>query len=422
MQNNELKPKRCAIYARVSTDMGLSQEFNSVDSQVESCRHYINAHAAEGWIEQGVYRDKGISGSTTDRPELQRMLQDVRERKIDQIVVYKIDRLSRNLRAFLDMQAIFSRHDCTMASTTEPYDTGTYMGRAMLNLLGVFAEMERERIRERICDKIAATRAKGLWSGGLAPFGYKVNKQRLEVEPEAASIVKRIFEMRLAGEFPRAISHTLNKESKFPYNRKMKACTKWTASRVFKLLRNATYAGYVIHRDKLYEGQHERIISRDKWDKVQKLMDSERMAPNATAPRNTTIPYPLAGVLYCKRCGSRMVGTYTRKSGKIYRYYVCRRSQTEGKIACACSRLSAEAVEEYMIGEMKYLAQNEELLAALVAELPDWNPQYVGDCLFNIESVLRNLQPVELGEAFRCALSKVEFDDEKMEFTIKRKK
>jgi len=418
--SSQVQERRCAIYARVSTTLGLSQEFNSVDAQIASCKHHINAHAAEGWVLADIYKDEGISGSTTERPDLRRMLEDIRQGKIQQIIVYKIDRLSRNLRAFLDMQALFTEHEASMASVTEPYDTSTYMGRAMLNLLGVFAEMERERIRERICDKIAATCAKGLWKGGCPPYGYSVSGQKLSVIPEFGAIVRTMFEMRAAGAYPKEICAELNGSGRLHYMPTCKKMGHWTMRQVCEILRNPIYAGYIDHKGKRYEGVHERIVPRPVWEEVQKLMDEEAKA--RTKEKNSTLPFPLRGLLYCGSCGCRMTTTYTRKGGHVHRYYACTVHKSRGSGECACPNLNAQEVERFMRNELAgRIGRDADLAAAIIERMPERDPRLVGDCLFNASRLLDYLDDNEMEGAFQAAFSKVTYNPAESSFTISMK-
>lgn len=414
----EPKVRRCAIYARVSTDLGLGQEYNSITAQIDCCSHYIEMHAGEGWQLSEVYKDEGISGGTTERPALQAMLRAVEAGKLDHIVVYKLDRLSRNLLDFLTMQQSFEAHKCSLASATEMLDTSTSIGRAMLHILGVFAQMERERIRERIRDKLRATRQAGLWGGGLPPYGYKCNEQRLEVVEEAAAIVRRVFAMRKDGIMPREIAATLNEDGVQYVSTLTKAARRWQTPQIVKMLTHPVYAGYVPYHDQLFEGKHTAIISRKTWEKVQKSMKEN--AVTRTKETNSAVPFPLRDLLKCGKCGSVMTTSYTVKNGKMHRYYTCRNKSANGKRECDCDNLSADAVEDFAKCELKALADDNDLAAALILNMPEWNAKLVGDCVFNIEKLLETLTSEELAAVFHAAFKSITFDPTEPAFIIKK--
>ncbi len=411
---NSTPPITCAIYARVSTDHGLKQEFNSIDAQIESCQHYIAINKMHGWQNDSslIFTDEALSGGNTERPALQKMLKLIRAKKIQVVLIYKIDRLSRNLRDFIEMQELFTQHGCSLVSTTESFDTSTAMGRAMLNLVGVFAQLERERTRERITDKIAASKARGLWVGGVPPYGYLVKDSKLVIDKARAALVQQIYEKRVNGIFPQAIAAELRAQN-IPYSSKRHGDTKWTAKHVGAILKCPTYAGYVIHKENRYEGVHTPIIEREQWQLVQSLM--ERGKAEFKYKNNDS---PLRGLITCGQCGKKMMGTYTVCRGVRHRYYVCFNRHKNGKIVCDCPILPAGEAEKHLIGELIELSEDKELEAILHSIIPEYCHSLISDCLHNIDILLSRLNHEQLRELFQATYKKIEFSPAEQAFLL----
>ncbi len=317
----------CAIYTRKSTEHGLDMEFNSLQNQEESCKAYILSQAFNGWEYTKTYSDGGISGGTMDRPGLQALLNDIREGHIQVVVVYKVDRLSRSIIDFHKMMQEFDKYGCNFVSITQSFDTSNSMGKLTLNMLLSFAQFEREVSAERVRDKIAASKAKGLWMGGTPPLGYEVNERQLSVNEREAGIVRLIFQKYIETENMFAVAEYLNEQG---------FCTKkWVAKRskrehgggqfyksnVHRILTNPLYIGKIAHyaQNKIYDGKHEGIISRDLWDKVQGLIRRRINDPNAFLHYkcHKTV---LVGKLYDDK-GQNFRLTSSKKKGKKFLYY-----------------------------------------------------------------------------------------------------
>jgi len=312
-------PKRCAVYCRVSSDEGLDQAFNSIDAQKESGHAFIKSQAHEGWISvMDDYDDPAYSGGNMERPALRRLLRDVEDGKVDIIVVYKIDRLSRSLADFAKMVDIFDRHGVSFSAVTQQINSATSMGRLMLNVLLSFAQFEREVTSERIRDKFAASAAKGMWMGGPVPLGYRVENRRLLIAPDEAELVRRLFRMYAADPHVTGITQMLMAEG--VTTRRGKLFCKQT---IHKLFHNRIYLGEIVHKGKSFPGQHDGIITQAEWDAVHSVLATDKNMRRTINLTRQSPPALLRGLVYAPT-GSRMVPSYTVKTksgGKRYRYY-----------------------------------------------------------------------------------------------------
>ena len=268
MSRDPVKLLRCAIYTRVSTEHGLEQEFNSLDAQREACAAYVKSQAHEGWrLIPARYDDGGFSGGTLERPALERLLADVERGLVDVVVVYKIDRLSRSLTDFAKLVDVFEAHGVTFVSVTQAFNTTTSMGRLTLNVLLSFAQFEREVIGERIRDKVAASKARGMWMGGKVPLGYDVRDRKLVVNEVEARGVRRVFE--LFAETGSGVETVRRLRDEGVVARSGRPLDKGD---VYKLLHNRTYAGEVAHKGQVYPGEHEAIVPRELWDRAHAVL------------------------------------------------------------------------------------------------------------------------------------------------------
>jgi DNA invertase Pin-like site-specific DNA recombinase len=318
------KPVRCAIYTRVSTDHGLEQDFNSLDAQHDAAQAYIRSQSHAGWtLIRSRYDDGGYSGGSTERPALQRLLADVRTRKVDVIVVYKVDRLTRSLADFAKLVELFDEHGVSFVSVTQQFNTTTSMGRLTLNVLLSFAQFEREVTSERIRDKIAASKRKGLWVGGMAPLGYETKDRKIVVIDEEAERVRTIFRSYLKlGSLDRLMAD-LRKRGIVTKVRSLKTGqTKggisFTRGPLAHLLRNRFYIGEVVFKGDVLPGQQPAILDRDLFDAVQAKLHDQRTNHTAAHAKSGSL---LIGRIYDDR-GSRMSPSHARKQGIKYRYYV----------------------------------------------------------------------------------------------------
>jgi site-specific DNA recombinase len=317
---------RSAIYTRVSTDQGLEQDFNSLDAQREACEAYIKSQAHEGWrLVRDRYDDGGFSGGSMVRPALQRLLIDVQARRIDVIVVYKVDRLTRSLADFAKLVETFDAHGVSFVSVTQSFNTTTSMGRLTLNVLLSFAQFEREVTGERIRDKIAASKKKGMWMGGVVPLGYRVKDRTLHVVEDHAAIVRSLFRRYLEAGSVMRLKQPLDAEGlRIPI--RIDGASRSTGGglfsrgHVYRLLSNPIYVGRIAHKGQVHAGQHEPIVSQDLWDEVQQSLRDHLGAARIKKTRQSSDAL-LTGKLYDDG-GNRMSPTWARKESKRWRYYV----------------------------------------------------------------------------------------------------
>jgi len=316
---------RCAIYTRKSTEDGLEQEFNSLDAQREACEAYVKSQAHEGWnCLSDRYDDGGFSGGSMNRPGLQTLLGDIDAGRIDVVVVYKVDRLTRSLLDFAHIVQRLEDKGVSFVSVTQSFNTTSSMGRLTLNVLLSFAQFEREVTGERIRDKIAASKKKGIWMGGPVPLGYDLRERRLYInETEARTICwlfKTYLDLGTVKLLTRAARDQGLKSKRYTQQSgKTVGGYPFSQGQLYYLLRNPLYLGKIRHKDKLYEGEHDAIIDHDIWNRVQALLDNNGPGKN----RNKTLPSPswAAGLLY-DDSGERMVASHSQKAGRRYRYYI----------------------------------------------------------------------------------------------------
>jgi DNA invertase Pin-like site-specific DNA recombinase len=318
---------RCAIYTRKSSEEGLEQEFNSLQAQREACEAFITSQRHEGWVcLRAGYDDGGFSGATIDRPALQRLLADIAAGRVDTIVVYKIDRLTRSLADFAKIVEILDARDASFVSVTQQFNTTTSMGRLTLNVLLSFAQFEREVIGERIRDKIAASKKKGMWMGGVPPLGYRVQDRKLVIIDSEAELLRSIFRRYAELGSVRLLkaeleAHGINSKSWTSAAGRVIGGKPFSRGALYLMLRNRSYRGEIVHKGQSHPGEHPPIIDQPLWDAVQM-----RLAGN-TAERNsgtrTRQPSLLAGMLFYAE-GNRMTPSYAVKKGTRYRYYVSR--------------------------------------------------------------------------------------------------
>lgn len=322
------KKIRCAIYTRKSSEDGLEQEFNSLDAQREACAAYITSQKAEGWIllpEQ--YDDGGISGATLERPALQCLLTELDEGRVDQIVVYKIDRLSRSLSDFAKIVDRLDGAGASFVSVTQSFNTATSMGRLTLNMLLSFAQFEREVTAERIRDKIAASKRKGLWMGGNVPLGYDPNGRTLTINEKEARTVRVIYQMYQTHQ---SIFEVVVEARRAGLRSKRRTAPSGEISggnaidrgHIYHILTNPIYAGRIRHKKEVFEGQHPPIIEPDVWDEIQTKLALG--AARKRGARAATHPSPLAGKLF-DETGDRLTPSHSSKNGKRLRYYISHR-------------------------------------------------------------------------------------------------
>jgi site-specific DNA recombinase len=317
---------RCAIYTRVSTDQGLEQDFNSLDAQREASEAYLKSQAHEGWrLIRDHYDDGGYSGGSMERPALQKLLADVEARRIDVIVVYKVDRLTRSLADFAKLVELFDKHDVSFVSVTQSFNTTTSMGRLTLNVLLSFAQFEREVTGERIWDKIAASKKKGMWMGGVVPLGYRAEDRALHIVENHAEMVRSLFRRYLEAGSVVRLKPQLDAEG-FRLPVRIDGAGRSTGGgpisrgHIYKILSNPIYVGRITHKGRVHEGQHKPIVSQELWDQVQRCFADRRGAFITKKARQASDAL-LAGKLF-DDSGNRMSPSWASKGSKRWRYYV----------------------------------------------------------------------------------------------------
>jgi DNA invertase Pin-like site-specific DNA recombinase len=373
--SNTPKRKRCAVYARKSSEEGLEQDFNSLDAQREACMAYIKSQKSEGWKPiRTHYEDGGYSGGNLDRPALTQLLADIESRKIDTVVVYKVDRLTRSLTDFARIVEVLDSNGASFVSVTQQFNTTTSMGRLTLNMLLSFAQFEREVTGERIRDKIAASKRKGLWMGGRVPLGYRANGRTLEIERVEAKIVRLLFALYLELGSVRQLKREadqrgLRTKLHTDTNGKTSGGRPFGRGSLYHLLSNPIYAGRVPHKDESFEGQHEAIIDAETWVAVQKQLADQAPPPSRTDSDRSS--NPLRGKIF-DESGVRLTPSHTVKSGRRYRYYVSRNEASAaaeislGDTPKSAWRLPGREIERFVEQAVLNLFRNPEQLARLV--------------------------------------------------------
>jgi site-specific DNA recombinase len=366
---------RCAIYTRKSSEEGLALEFNSLDAQREAAEAYVASQRAEGWVASPArYDDGGFSGGSMDRPALARLLADVAAGKVDCVVVYKVDRLSRSLPDFARILEAFDQHKVAFCSVTQQFNTTHSMGRLTLNILLSFAQFEREIIGERIRDKLGAQRRRGKWTGGAPVLGYDVDRTnpspRLVVNAAEAARAREIFALYLQHEALLPVVHELRRRGWRAKARLTKAGvavggSAFDKGRLYALLTNPLYAGRVRYQAKVYAGEHEAVVDPAVFDKVQAVLGRNgRTGGVEVRNRHGAL---LKRLLKCTACGGGMTHTFTSKRGRQYRYYACVRAVKGGRAACPTRSLPAAEVERVVVEQVRRVGRDPALAAEVLA-------------------------------------------------------
>ena len=366
---------RCAVYTRKSTDENLDSDFNSLDAQREAGESYIRSQRHQGWVvlpEQ--YDDGAYSGANLERPALQRLLADVHAGRVDAIVVYKIDRLSRSLLDFARLMEDLDQRQVALVSVTQQFSTSTSMGILLRNILLSFAQFEREVTAERIRDKIAAEKRRGKYLGGVAPLGYDVDpeRKRLVVNDDEAVLVRLIFRRYLELRSFIALSQELNASGHLTKawttkKGKVRPGHAWNKAHVYRLLTNPTYIGLIKHKDKRYPGEHDGIVDQSVWDEVQAALPGNSGARGKA--REAKKPALLKGIIRCGHCNTSMGITFTRKDGRTYRYYLCQKANKNGYDACPVKTVSAGTVEEAVTAQLRAMLRCPEEVGEILQSM-----------------------------------------------------
>ena len=407
---------RCAVYTRKSSEEGLDMDFNSLDAQRESCEAYIASQKADGWLLiAGRYDDGGFSGGTMERPALKRLLADVEAGRVDVIVVYKIDRLSRSMLDFLNLVELFERHGVTFVSVTQSFNTKDAMGRMALNILVTFAQFERELIGERIRDKVAASRKKGIWMGGWTPLGYEVRDRKLIIHEADAERVRSIFRR-----FVQLKSATLLARELVAAGERNRYGHLLDKGVLYKLLNNRVYIGEAVHKGTSYPGEHQAIIDRGLWDQVHALLkESPRKRANNARAQS---PALLRGLLFGPD-GAAMSPTHTRKSGRLYRYYTSQTAMKRGGSTCPVRQVPAAEIERIIVDQIRMLLQAPEIVIqtwrATRKQRPDVTENDVRAALTEFEDLWSELFPAEQARIVDLLVERIDLKPDTLDITLK---
>lgn len=407
--------RRCAVYTRKSTEDGLDQEFNSLDNQREACVAYIVSQKSEGWVAcPDRYDDGGYSGGMLERPALKRLLADIDAGNVDVVVVYKLDRLTRSLRDFHKLVDLFEQRNVTFVSVTQAFNTTSSMGRLTLNMLLSFAQFEREITSERIRDKIAASRRKGMWTGGYPILGYDIKDRKLIVNDEEAALVRHIFDRFLVLRSATGLCKELNEEG---HRTKRVPCVTgrvagdrpFDKGTLYKLLRNRLYVGEAVHNGTAYPGQHAAIIGRAVWDRVAAVL-STNAAVRANIARSQT-PALLRGLIFGPS-GRAMTPTHTRKGGKQYRYYTCAEVLKHGAEAASVRHVPAGVIENAVMQQARALLRAPEIVVETWrqarAKEPNLTEREVRDALHALDPLWNELFPAEQARIIQLLVERIE--------------
>ena len=376
----EQKNVRCAIYTRKSTDEGLDKEFNTLEAQREAGENYVRSQKHQGWvIIPERYDDGGFSGGNINRPALKKLMSDVEDGKVDMIVVYKIDRLTRSLADFSKLIEVLDKHSCSFVSVTQNFNTYDSMGRLTLNVLLSFAQFEREVGAERIRDKVAASRKKGMWMGGNVPLGYDVVNKKLIVNPKEAKIVQAIFDKYCGCKSERDVCTYINDlgyqtKERTQRNGKVIKAIPFTHSKINYILRNPIYIGKVVHKGTTYDGLQDAIITEEQWNRVQKIKSTNR--DGKFKPSKVVHNALLQGLLECGcGCNSSMIPTRTCKKNKTYEYYVSLKAVKEGYRFCEIGSIPAGELDKFVISKIQGILKNPRIIDEIAKQISTDMPE-----------------------------------------------
>src|SRR5882724_11791016 len=368
------KQVRCAVYTRKSSEEGLEQTFNSLGAQQEACRAFILSQKHEGWTALSTrYDDGGFSGGTMERPALKKLLADILDRKVDTVVVYKVDRLTRSLTDFAKIIDVFDSHGVSFVSVTQQFNTTSSMGRLTLNVLLSFAQFEREVTGERIRDKIAASKRKGMWMGGVVPLGYSCVDRRLIINRPEANVVRRIFRQYLRLGCVEELKQYLHRAQILSKIRTSNAGrksggTSFSRGALYHLLSNRVFIGEIVHHEQNYPGQHKAIILRSLWAQV-----AAHLKANNQAHRNMksqSSPSLLSGIVFDAK-GVRLTPTHAVKRGKRYRYYTSQAAIKRISNRSEVTRFPAQEIEGLVIAQIHLLLGSTDKYTSSMKNSPD---------------------------------------------------
>lgn len=413
----------CAIYTRKSSEEGLEKEFNSLDAQREACEAFIKSQKHAGWVAvPNLYDDGGLSGGTMERPALQRLLADIKSGKVQIVVVYKVDRLTRSLADFAKIVDVLDANDASFVSVTQSFNTTTSMGQLTLNMLLSFAQFEREIAGERIRDKIAASKAKGMWMGGTIPLGYDVKERKLVVNEVEATLVRHIF-----AQYAELGSVTLLQAELDAHGHRSKrregaggliaGGRPLSRGILYLILQNQLYRGEVEHKGNVYPGQHEAIVEAQLWTIVQEKLSSSRR--NRKLAIGAEAPSLLAGVIF-DTDGNRMSPTHANKRGRRYRYYISSSLLDRTKSGSNAMRVPASEIDGLILDRLRLLISSRQEIAATFESL-DLPARELDAALARANSLGKQwltMPPDELRALTRSVVARVALAVDQIDITI----
>ena len=425
---SEIKQRlRCAVYTRKSTDEGLDQEYNSIDAQRDTGHAYIASQRAEGWIPVGDdYDDPAFSGGNMERPALQRLLRDIEAGRIDIIVLYKIDRLTRSLADFSKMVEVFDRYRVSFVSVTQQLNTTSSMGRLMLNILLSFAQFEREVTGERIRDKITASKKKGLWMGGIPPLGYDVVNRHLVPNPVESKLVRHIFRR-----FVELGSSTLlvkelqmdgvTSKSWTTQDGRQRQGVPIDKTQIYKLLHNRTYLGELRHKDQWFPGEHLPIIELEPWNQVHAILASNSHQRGSAT--RSKVDYLLKGIVFGHDGRALSPWHTTKKNGCRYRYYIPQRDAKEYAGASGLPRLPAAELEAAVLDQLRTSLRSPQMIAEMIPRAlsldPGLDEAKITVAMTRMEAVWDQLFPVEQQRIVKLLVEKVIVSPDSLEVRLR---
>lgn len=417
---------KCAIYTRKSTEEGLEQDFNTLDAQREAGESFANSQRHEGWVALPErYDDGGYTGANMDRPALKRLLADVESGKVNCVVVYKVDRLTRAIHDFFKILEILERFNVTFVSVTQQFNTTTSLGRMTLNLLLTFAQFERETISERTRDKMRAARRKGKFIGGNLILGYDIALKGggLVVNTEEAEQVRAIFQFYLElGSLIPVVEELgrrgLHMKRWTTRRGRTRGGARFNKTTLHNLLTNETYTGRIRFEGKLLNGEQQRIIDDDTFNRVQEhLHRNGRQRGRSVRNKGRGL---LKGLVRCGSCGAGMVHTYSRKKDTLYRYYVCMTAHQRGWNACVTKSVSASSLEGAVVENLRRFAQQPAMLSGVLRRLEEMRreaneaamtePSEVQDALLKFDPLWEQLTTSEKERFIRALIAEVRYD------------
>lgn len=421
----------CAIYTRKSTDEGLDKEFNTLENQYETCLAYINTLKDDRIrISPTHYDDGGFSGGNIQRPGLQQLLFDIRCGLIQRIVVYKIDRLTRNIRDFFNLLDVFEKHKVEFISVTENsfYNTTTAPGRLIMSMFMAFAQYERENAGDRIRDKVASSKAKGIWMGGIPPYGYDFGDRCLVINKQEAVVIRQMYKIFAQTQSLISVTNTINNagyRTKSFTSRQGKTTggRKFSVQTVQRILQNTLYLGKVKHKDKEYKGQHAAIIDQSVFDSVQMIFATrqiERQPLIKNAEKRVSEPAILAGLLRCGCCGSALSPTFCKKGNIRYRYYRCYKRSKGLENKCPINQIRASEIERVVMEQVLAILKTREFFIKYISVHRELDITTTHSLFANLDSVWESLFENEKIRILRELVSAVVIYKDQITIAVKK--